>query len=59
MRDPDRLRAGMDTVIGMHRFAPRGSPEREAKTWLDRLAEVDRKRARYQEMAAEELITLD
>jgi hypothetical protein len=40
-------------------LALRGSPEREAKTWLDKLAEVDRKRARYQEMAAEELITLN
>ena len=34
-------------------------PEREAKAWLEKLAEVDRKRARYQEMAVEELITLD
>ena len=49
----------MDTVIEMHRSALRGSPEREEKAWLDKLAEVDRKRARYQEMAAEELITLD
>jgi hypothetical protein len=59
LRDPDRLRAGMDTVIEMHRSALRGSPEQEAKTLLEKLAEVDRKRARYQEMAAEELITLD
>ena len=57
--DPARLQAGMDTVIEMHRSALRGSPEREEKAWLDELAEVDRKRARYQEMAAEELITLD
>ncbi len=46
-------------MIEIHRSALRGNPEREAKTWLDKLAEVDRKRARYQEMAAEELITLD
>ena len=59
LRDPGRLRAGMDTVIEMHRAALRGNPELEAKTWLDKLAEVDRKRARYQEMAAEDLITLD
>jgi site-specific DNA recombinase len=59
LADPERLRAGMDTVIEMHRSASRGSPEREAKAWLDKLAEVDCKRARYQEMAAEELITLD
>ncbi|MDQ3913254.1 MAG: recombinase family protein [Actinomycetota bacterium] len=59
LRDPGRLRAGMDTVIEMHRAALRGNPEREAKTWLDKLTEIDRKRARYQEMAAEEFITLD
>jgi hypothetical protein len=49
----------MDTAIEMHRAALRGDPEREAKVWLEKLAEVERKRARYQEMAAEELITLD
>lgn len=43
----------------MHRSALRGAPEWEEKTWLDKLTEVDRKRARYQEMAAEELITFD
>jgi hypothetical protein len=59
LRDPERLRAGWDAVIEMHRSALRGAPEWEEKTWLDKLAEVDRKRARYQEMAAEELITLD
>jgi site-specific DNA recombinase len=56
---PDRLRAGMDAAIEMHRSTLQGDPEREAKAWLDKLAEVDRKRAKYQEMAAEELITLD
>ena len=59
LRDPDRLRAGMDTAIEMHRAALRSDPEREAKAWLEKLVEVERKRARYQEMAAEELITLD
>ena len=59
LRDPERLRAGMDTVIEMHRSAQRVSPAVEEKAWLDKLADVDRKRARYQEMAAEELITFD
>ncbi len=31
LRDPDRLRAGMDAAIEMHRAALRGDPEREAK----------------------------
>ena len=37
----------------------RGDPGSEAKLWADQLAEVGRKRARYQEMAASDLITLD
>jgi site-specific DNA recombinase len=59
LRDPERLRAGMDAAIEMQRSALRGDPDRETRAWLDKLAEVDRKRARYQEMAAEELITLE
>jgi hypothetical protein len=59
LRNPQRLRTGMDAVIEMHRSALRGSPGREVKAWLDKLAEVDRKWARYQEMATEKLITLD
>ena len=41
------------------RGALRGDPDREAKLWADKLGEVERKRARYQEMAASELITFD
>jgi DNA invertase Pin-like site-specific DNA recombinase len=37
----------------------RGDPEREAKGWLDKLAEVDCKRSGFQEMAAEGLIAFD
>ena len=59
LRDPKRLRTGMDTVIETPRSALRANPEREAKTRRDNRAEVERKRLGYQEMAAEELITLD
>ena len=31
----------------------RGNPEDEAKTWAKRLAEVDRKRSGFQDLAAE------
>lgn len=34
-------------------------PKREAKAWLDKLAETDRKRSAFQDMAAEGLITFD
>jgi flagellar motility protein MotE (MotC chaperone) len=41
-------------------FLPASSdPEREAEGWAKRLAEVDRKRSGFQDMAAEGLIALD
>ena len=39
--------------------ALRGDPDQEAKLWAGKLVEVERKRARYQDMAASELITFD
>jgi len=46
-------------MIEQERSSTRSDPEREQKTWLDKLAEADRKRARYQEMAVDDLITFD
>jgi hypothetical protein len=37
----------------------RGDQEREAKAWLEKLTEADRKRSGFQDMAAEDLITFD
>jgi hypothetical protein len=34
-------------------------PEQESKTWLNKLAQVERKRSRFQDMAAEAYITFD
>jgi hypothetical protein len=34
-------------------------PDKETKLWTDKLAENDRRRRRYQEMAADDLITFD
>ena len=59
LKDPDQLRADLDTMIELERRSMRGDPNREQETWLNTLAEVDRKRARYQEMAADDLITFD
>ena len=44
-------------MIAAERETSKGSPEREARMWSDRLADAGRKRSRYQEMAAEGLIT--
>ena len=59
LKEPERLRAGLDSLIERERGAIASNPEAETELWLDKLAEVRRKRARYQEMAAEDLIGFD
>ena len=56
LKHPERLRAGLDEMIERERDGLRGDPDREAKTWADKLAKVDQKRALYQDIAAESLI---
>jgi hypothetical protein len=46
-------------MIESERAGMRGDPEAEAMTWLGRLAALDAKRSRYQDMAAEAHITFD
>jgi hypothetical protein len=58
LEDPGRLRAGLEELLEERRGA-RGNPEREELVWMEKIAEADLKRARYQEMAAGELITFD
>jgi flagellar motility protein MotE (MotC chaperone) len=59
LKDPSRLRAGLEKVIEEERRALRGNPAQEIKAWARKLAEVDRKRSAYQDQQAEGLITLD
>jgi len=59
LKDPERLRADLERVVEHERRSMRGDPELEATAWVDKLAEVERKRGGFQDMAAEELITLD
>jgi site-specific DNA recombinase len=59
LKEPERLRAGLDAMIEREKESAHGNPKAETKLWLDKLADVDRKRARYQEMAAEDLIGFD
>lgn len=57
---PERLIAGLRRHTEREReLASRRDPEQEAKAWLERIAAADRQRAKYQEMAAEELITFE
>jgi site-specific DNA recombinase len=59
MKDPEQLRSDLQRVIDHERRDIRGEPQRETKVWLAKLAEVDRKRSGFQDMAAEGLISLD
>src|SRR5215217_5464733 len=59
MKDPEQLRSDLQKVIERQRRDIRGEPQREAKEWLGKLAEVDHKRCGFQDMAAEGLTSLD
>jgi hypothetical protein len=59
MKDPEQLHDDLDRMIELERQGRRGDPDKEAKLWADKLAETETKRARYQEMAAENLITFE
>jgi site-specific DNA recombinase len=59
LSDPEHLRADLEAMIEQERRGLRGDPEREMEVWLDKLSEVDSKRSRFQDMAAEGLITFE
>jgi hypothetical protein len=56
LKDPERLRTGMNHMIEQESRASHGDPETEAQKWLEQISDAGRKRARYQEMAAEGLV---
>jgi len=57
LKDPEQLRADLDAMIELERGNMRCDPDKETKLWANRVAEIDRRRRRYQEMAADDLIT--
>jgi hypothetical protein len=59
MKDPEQPRSDLQGVIDHERRDIRGELQREVKVWLGKLAEDDRKRSGFQDMAAEGLISLD
>ncbi len=59
LKDPGRLRAVLDHVIEQERRGTHGDPETETERWSEEISEADRKRTRYQEMAAEGLIEFE
>ena len=59
LKDPERLRAGLDYMIEQERSGTHGDPATETEHWLEEISEAGRRRARYQEMAAEGLIKFE
>jgi hypothetical protein len=59
LKDPERLRAGLDRMIEQERSSTHGAPGAHTEHWLEEISEANRKRARYQEMAVEGLIDFD
>ena len=59
LKDPERIRKGLQAVIEEERAGMLGDPQQQTKVWLKKLSEVDNKRSRFQDMAAEGLITFD
>jgi hypothetical protein len=59
LRDPERIRAGLKALIAEEQAGMLGEPQQQSKVWLKKLSEVDNKRSRFQDMAAEGLITFD
>ena len=52
MKDPEQLTEDLERMIELEKRGVHGDPEREAKAWLDRLAEVDAERRGYLRLAA-------
>jgi site-specific DNA recombinase len=57
LKDPERLKAGLNEMIEQERAGLRGDPDQEAKTWLEKLSEVDQERRGYLRLAAKGRLT--
>jgi site-specific DNA recombinase len=54
--DPERLERGLDDFLEAEKEKAGGDPEKEARVFTNRIAEVDRKRAAYQDLVADGLM---
>jgi DNA repair ATPase RecN len=59
LKDPERIRAGMDRLIEQERNSKRGDPEREAQAWAETITKCVRLRNAYQDQQAAGLMTLE
>ena len=56
---PDQLRADLDAMIEQEQANLRDDPNQEARTWLEKLEQLDRQRDRAQDLAIEGLLSYD
>jgi recombinase-like zinc beta ribbon protein len=54
--EPERLERGLNAYLEAEKRKGGGDPEKEARVFTNRIAEVDRKRAAYQDLAADGLM---
>src|SRR5215204_1636556 len=59
LTDPKQLRDDLERLIEQERQSVRGDPEREVRTWFDKLSEIDSKRSRYIDLAADGVMSRD
>ena len=59
LKDPERIRAGIEELIELEREGARDDPEREAGLWEEKLVECSRLRSAYQDQQAAGLMTLE
>jgi hypothetical protein len=59
LKDPERIKAGFEEMIKQERAGMRGDPDREMKTWLEKLSEIDQERRGYLRLAAKGRISDD
>ncbi len=59
LKDPERIRTGMEALIDREREAGVRCPDEEAATWAEKLKECDCLRSAYQDQQALGLMTLE
>ena len=59
LTDPEQLRDDLERLIEQEQQSMHGDPEREARMWLEKLSEVDRKRSGYIDLAADGIMSRD
>ncbi|HET6885309.1 MAG TPA: recombinase family protein, partial [Rubrobacteraceae bacterium] len=59
LKDPDRIKVGLEELIEQEREAGRDDPKQEAQLWEERIEECSRLRSAYQDRQAAGLMTLE